>query len=176
MARENAVTKFLRGWASSLFPHAKAVRYVLIGFVVLAMLAWATQCRAADLTAEVGAQYLRGPAAAMLVTVGYPGPKDTSVEAGLLLVGAVDRDDRASGDGVMGAQVLLVDGFGKLDLGLGLAYMNRVHQNLGSELNFSLMVRYRFTERWSVAIRHWSNAGTTDNNRGLDVVTVGYRF
>lgn len=166
--------KFFSKWAASLFPHAKAVRYVLLTFVVLAVGAWATKCRA-DVLMEVGAQYLRGPAAAVLVSTDFAGPGDASIEAGLFLVGAVDSTERAH-DGVMGGQVLLVDGFGKFDLGLGLAYMNRQHEQLGSQLNFSLMVRYRLPRDWYVAVRHWSNAGTTNNNTGLDIITIGKRF
>lgn len=162
---------WLRGLWSSLFPHAKAVRWVLTAFVVAFLAAAATQCRASDFTFEAGAQYLRGPAAAVAANVVLDGPKDASIEAGLFLVGRTP--DHL---GVMGGQALLVDGFGKCDLGLGLAYMNRLHEQLGSQLNFALMVRYRITDRWYVAVRHWSNAGTTDENTGLDIITVGYRF
>lgn len=172
MTMWNYLTKLGR----SLFPHAKPVRYALTVFVLLLIGAWATQCRAEEITFEGGVQYLRGPAAAVTVNVIYDGPKDATIETGLFLVGAVERSDRAAGDGVMGGQVLLVDGFGKFDVGLGLAYMNRIHQNLGSQMNFALMVRYNFNQRWYAAVRHWSNAGTTNANTGLDIITVGYRF
>lgn len=157
-------------WAS-LFPHDKWTRIVLSVFVLMFLAGVATQCRASDFTFEGGVQYLRGPAAAVVANVVVDGPKDASIEAGLFLVGRTP--DHL---GVMGGQALLVDGFGRFDLGLGLAYMNRDHEQLGTRLNFALMIRYRINDRWYVAVRHWSNAGTTDENTGLDVITAGYRF
>ena len=170
----NKLALWLKGWATSLFPHAKAVRYVLLGFTVLLVLAMATHCRkaeASDVAFEVGAQYLRGPAAAVLLGTRWDAPRDASWEAGLVLVGR-NPDDR----GVAGVQALYIDGFGRFDIGIGMAYFNRVPDLLGSNLNFSLLVGYRFNERWAVNVRHWSNAGTTDTNTGLDVITVSYRF
>lgn len=161
---------FLDLWRS-LFPHDKWVRWVLTGFVVAFLWASCTVARAADYSFEGGVQYLRGPAAAITTQVVMPGPGDADVEAGLFLVGRTP--DHL---GVMGGQALLVDGFWKLDLGLGLAYMNRDHEQLGSRLNFTLMLRYRLNDKWYLSIRHWSNAGTTDENTGLDVITFGRRF
>lgn len=170
--------KYLVAALKSLLPHKPAVRYGLLAFLFLAVGAWATKCHAADsaILFEGGVQYIEGPAAALLVSVDYPGPGDARIEAGLFLVGAVERSDRETGRGVMGGQVLLVDGFGKFDLGLGLAYMNGIHEQLGSQLNFHLMVRYRLPRDWYIAARHWSNAGTTAHNSGLDVISVGRRF
>lgn len=159
----------------SLFPHEKGVRYVLTAFVLLLLAAFATQCRAEAVVFDAGVQYLRGPAAAVTMHVETDGPRDTVIETGLFLVGSVDTTDRKQ-DGVMGLQTLIVDGFGNLDLGLGVAYMNRQHEQLGSQLNFAMLVRWHFNDRWALTVRHWSNAGTTDNNTGIDIVTVGYRF
>lgn len=165
------VKKFAVKWAKSLFPHEKAVRYILLGFAAVLIAGMATTCRADAMTFEVGAQYLRGPAAAVVASTRWDAPKDAEWEAGLVLVGRSDTDR-----GVAGGQVLYVDGFGKFDIGLGLAYFNRVPKVLGSNMNFALLVGYRFTDRFGVNVRHWSNAGTTEDNAGLDVLTVSYRF
>lgn len=155
----------------SLFPHQKTVRYVLSVFVLALLAAFATKCRADDsVLFEGGVQYLRGPAATMLVGLQYDGPSDSTIEPGLFLVGRTD-----AGRGVMGGQVLLVDGFGRLDLGIGLAAMNADHHQLGSRINFALMVRYNIGRSY-VAVRHFSNAGTTAENTGIDLVTFGWRF
>lgn len=169
----NKLALWLKGLATSLFPHAKAVRYILLGFVVLLVFAMATTCRASEsrVAFEGGVQYLRGPAAVVALGTRWAAPGDASWEAGLVLVGR-NPNDR----GVAGVQALYVDGFGRFDIGIGMAYFNRVPDLLGSNLNFSLLVGYRFNERWAVNVRHWSNAGTTDTNTGLDVVTVAYRF
>lgn len=164
---------WIKVWAKSLFPHKLGTRIALYVFVLVLLGAFATKCQAAEtgLVLEVGGQLIRGPAAAVAINVVSSGPRDTAIETGLFLVGRTP--DHL---GVMGGQALIVDGFGRLDLGIGLAYMNRLHEQLGSQLNFALMVRYRLTDRWYVAARHWSNAGTTEHNKGLDIVMVGYRF
>lgn len=169
----NKLSLWLKVWAKSLFPHELGTRIALFVFVLVLLGAFGTKCRAAEtsLVLESGAQLIRGPAAAVAINVVSRGPRDTSIETGLFLVGRTP--DHL---GVMGGQALIVDGFGRLDLGIGLAYMNRLHEQLGSQLNFALMLRYRFNERWYVAARHWSNAGTTEHNKGLDIVIVGYRF
>jgi hypothetical protein len=164
--------KYLMDLWRSLFPHAQAVRWILSGFVLAIIAAWATTCRGSELAFEGGVQYLRGPAATIAVNVIVPGPKDASVEAGLFLVGLAPSGQT----GVMGGQVLVVDGFGKFDLGIGLAYMNREHEQLGTQLNFALLARYWFADNWYVTLRHFSNAGTTQENVGIDLLLVGKRF
>ena len=149
----------------------KALRPILLVFLIAVLYAWGTQARSDDLTFEVGNQYLLGPAPAALVGIVYPGPGDAEIEVGALLVGG-SPDHR----GVMGVQALLVDGFDRLDLGLGVAYMNREFEQLGTQMNFSLMLRWRFNRGWYAALRHWSNASTTDENTGLDLITIGRRF
>lgn len=170
-----SLVNILKALWRSLFPHKKTVRYILTGIVLLFVGGLATHCRTADaseVTFEAGAQYLRGPAATIVMSIRNDGPGDSSIESGLFLVG--QKPD--GNNGVMGGQVLLVDGFKRLDIGIGLAYMNHQHVQLGSQLNFALMVRYRITDKWQVSVRHWSNASTTDENTGLDIITVGYRF
>lgn len=167
---EDFVKEYLKGLWTSLFPHQKTVRYVLTGFVALFILALATRCHA-DVAFETGVQYLRGPAAAVVVGNRWAGPQDSQWEAGLVLVGR-NPDDR----GVMGVQAQYIDGFGRFDIGLGVAYFNRVPDLLGSQLNFSLMLGYWISERWALNLRHFSNAGTTESNTGIDLLLASYRF
>lgn len=41
---------------------------------------------------------------------------------------------------------------------------------------FHLGLKWRLGDHASVGIRHWSNAGVCDKNRGQDVLTIGWRF
>lgn len=41
---------------------------------------------------------------------------------------------------------------------------------------YTLSLKKRFGETFSVAIRHWSNAGICEKNRGQDLLTFGWRF
>lgn len=64
----------------------------------------------------------------------------------------------------------------KFNLGLGVAYFNETNRALGSNFAFSLLVRYDFSDRLSVNIRHFSNAGSVRPNMGQDMLTFGYSF
>jgi len=46
----------------------------------------------------------------------------------------------------------------------------------GCRQTFLLGLKWRLTEHASVGIRHWSNAGICEINRGQDLLTFGWRF
>lgn len=69
--------------------------------------------------------------------------------------------------------VSLSDRFG---LAFGAAYFNSTNRALGSNFQFTLSVHYQLNDRFSVQIRHWSNAGSARPNMGQDAITVGYHF
>ncbi|HRC61588.1 MAG TPA: hypothetical protein PLX85_00005, partial [Dehalococcoidia bacterium] len=103
---------------------------------------------------------------------------DYNYECGLGLVGS-SRDQTASHDSgpqrnQMFAECLIVDGFQRVDLGLGLAYLQNVDWYNGSNLNFSLLARWRITDRFWLTYRHWSNSGTVMPNRGRDRTMGGF--
>lgn len=149
------------------------VEVVLALFVGAVLAASATIARADSVVLfEGGSQYLRGTAGAVVLTVSGDGPRDANIECGMFLVGGTPEQP----NGVLGAQCQLVDGFGRLDLGLGVAYLNTTSHLIGSHLNASLMLRYRFNRDWFISVRHWSNAGTTEENTGLDLITIGRKF
>jgi hypothetical protein len=58
----------------------------------------------------------------------------------------------------------------------GAYWINEQKYLIGSRQTFLLGVKWRILDNWSVGIRHWSNAGTTELNQGQDVLTFGYRF
>ena len=64
----------------------------------------------------------------------------------------------------------------KFNMGIGVAYFNGTNRALGSNLEFSLLVRYDFSDRLSMNIRHYSNAGSSPPNMGQDMITFGYTF
>jgi hypothetical protein len=69
-------------------------------------------------------------------------------------------------------QCKVLDGFGKLDVGIGIvALQNRDAYN-GSTANFSLELSYKLSERLSVVAGHWSNAGTRKPNLGRDMLLL----
>ena len=150
--------------------------YAVLVFVLFLMAAYATQCRASELEVNGGATIVRGNAAVLKLDIIFPraGPLDSDYRCGIALIGPSEYngDQRQQA----AAQCQMIDGFGKLDLGLGLVYLQNIDAYNGSHTNFSLSIGYRFTERFSVTYQHWSNAGTTKSNKGRDFITLGWRF
>lgn len=163
-------------WIGRIFPHARAVRYVLVAFVIVLTLAYATQCRGEGLQLEVGSTIVRGetPSIGFVKAWRNRGVGDYQYECGFGLVGSSTfRDQPQRNQGV--AECLLVDGFGRFDIGAGLAAQSS-SDDYNTRVNFSLLLRWRLTERLSLAYRHRSNSGTASPNLGRDVLLVGWRL
>lgn len=168
--------KKIAEWFGRLSMNPTKVKFAILAFVVIALSAFATKCRAADdvtLSVETGTTYIRGETPVFGLTVNWlnAGPKDADFQCGLMLVGST-----AGNRNQAGFQCLMVDGFGKFDIGLGLVALQNIDEYNGSHANFSLMLGYRFTDRFGLKVRHWSNAGTTDSNKGRDMLLVSYQF
>jgi hypothetical protein len=150
----------------------KPVVYAVVVMLALFLSGAATQCRAAQVEFEGGAQILRNEAPAFVLSVVKPDfAGDADLSCGLVLTGP--RDTRT---GIMGVRCEVVEGLGRLDVGIGAVYFNKTDELNGSQLNYSLLLRYNITDRWAVSVRHFSNAGTTKPNTGRDLVLISYRF
>lgn len=181
----------LNALIAPLLPHDKPVRWTLVIFLILLIVAFATTCRraeAADLMIEAGSTYARGPTPVLGFVVATPGPLDTSLEAGFHLIGSSTYNGQFQSNqiAVHGA---IVDGFGKLDIGLGLAVLQNEDAYNSGTIQFMPMLRYRFTDRLALVIaRHFSNAGTSrkvcngepgcvgKSNLGRDLAAISWRF
>lgn len=71
---------------------------------------------------------------------------------------------------------LFVDGFGRFDVGLGVAWMQNPAPYNGSPINFNLQLGYRLLCGASLTYTHLSNAGSRAPNLGRDIVLIGWRF
>lgn len=164
----------VKDWVARIFPHKPAVRYVLLGFVVLFLLALATAARAEAVSVEVGSAVVRGstPSLGFVKSWRNRGVGDYSYECGFGIVGSSTfRGAEQRNQGV--AECLLVDGFGRFDVGAGLAAQSS-SDAYNTRVNFSLLLRWRVTDRLSIAYRHRSNASTGSPNLGRDLLLVGY--
>lgn len=61
-------------------------------------------------------------------------------------------------------------------MGLGAASWINTSRVIGAHIGFHLSLHYDINEKFSLNVRHWSNAGTSINNRGQDLVTIGWEF
>ena len=171
---------------------------IIIGaFLIIFVLAIATQCRAETIEApdnggfsearsvrvdvETGFTILRArtPAIAFNATFedvgGYVAGRDFDLQVGVGIIGDYQYKGVHESNQLY-VHALLVDGFGKLDIGLGAVYLQNTDQINGSNLNASLLAGWRFTERVAANWRHFSNAGTKMPNLGRDFVNLVVRF
>jgi hypothetical protein len=166
----------VQDWIGRIFPHQKPVRYVLVAFVLVLVAAFATQCRAGGLQLEVGSTIVRGESPAIGFSKSWRnrGVGDYQYECGFGLVGSSTfRGREQRNQGVV--ECLLVDGFGRFDIGAGLAAQS-TPDDYNTRANFSLLLRWRVTDRLSLAYRHRSNADTADPNLGRDLLLLGIRL
>jgi len=72
---------------------------------------------------------------------------------------------------------LFCDGFGPVDVGIGIAYMTNYLPYNGGNINANLQIDYRF-RKWPITLTytHFSDAGSKLPNYGRDVILVGWRF
>lgn len=161
-------------WFSRLFRNPRA------SFLLLAIAASAMTCHGAETQAQfgMGSAYANGaaPALDLAVTTDRGAPGDARWQYGLTLVGPSTYMDRKQGNQAA-LSVMLVDSVGRVDVGLGVAYMRNVDIYNGSHANFSLLLAYRF-QRWplTIGLRHWSNAGMKYPNVGRNLAVLSWRF
>ena len=160
----------------------------LVGlFVVLLLIGFCHEAKA-EVTAEAGAGFLSGEfskGAALLVTERWGGPNGSRYALGMGIISSQEVTDRA-GDLYKPRTNLFVFAqrrvsfgsceWGCFSLGIGPAYFNSTNRALGSNFTAALSIEYRFTPKWSINIRHFSNAGSASPNMGQDMLTIGYTF
>lgn len=103
--------------------------------------------------------------------------RDFDLQVGVGIIGEYEYKGKLESNQLY-VHALVVDGFGRLDLGVGAAYLQNTDQLNGSNANFSLLIGYRFGARSQVKAywRHFSNAGTKIPNVGRDFVGLAYSF
>lgn len=167
-----------KGWLPFNQKNRKTQAGVLLVLILL-VLGFATQSRAGDfLQFGGGMTVVRGKAPALDVSLVYPeaGPKDAVVEIGATFIGASTHDQKGQGNN-FAFRAALVEGFGRFDVGLGAAYLQNADAYNGSNLNFQLLLGYRFKALpISLRISHFSNGGTRSPNLGRDMLLVLWRF
>lgn len=65
---------------------------------------------------------------------------------------------------------------GKFELGLGVSYWHKQTPAWNSNTPYALSIGWNFNDHASIKWRHFSTAGSSSTNRGLDLVTFGWRF
>lgn len=156
-------------------PLEVAIILLIVGFLLFGISTIARSEPRASV--ELGGAIVRAPASVLFLNVEWPeaGPGDAAFECGLGLISqyhlkGVTNPNQAA------LYCALVDGYGKLDVGIGPAFLQNVDVVNGSHFNFTLLLRYRFNARWALTMRHISNAGTVKPNLGRDMLLVSRTF
>jgi hypothetical protein len=134
------------------------------------------EARSEEIYLDAGSAMVRGftPTIGLNIVWHEEGPKKTDYELGFKLIGesefrGEDQDNQFVIHG------MLVDGYKNAELGIGFAYFN-VESDYNCQLTFSLLARYRFTERIHTQWHHFSTGGSCYPNYGRDLLTIGWRF
>lgn len=162
----------------SIFGNNKRTTIAVSVVLAALLIAFATTCRSEPVASfEAGSTMLRAPALGLGIVVAWPeaGPRDADFEVGLHLIDSSSFYSREQPRQAI-AEALIVDGFGRIDIGLGGAWLQNVDDMNGSNANFALLLRWRATEHLSIAWRHWSNAGSKFPNYGRDLAAVSWKF
>lgn len=161
---------------TKLFRNPPRVAFIVGLFLALFIASFAVQCRAAEFQFEGGSTVARGYAPALAVVVVQPdiiaGRAD--LEYALNLIGSSTWRGKDQPNQIV-AGVQIVNGYGPVDLGLGLAVMQNEDSFNSGDVNFSLSARYTFRS-FSLVYRHYSNAGSSFPNYGRDVLMASWRF
>lgn len=162
------------------FNPGKKVGYAVAAVILLLLTAFATRCaQGADNYMQFGAgsAIVRGATPSISITAVFPDKiRDTDIEVGATFLGESSFREQVQRNN-FAWRATLVDGFGHFQVGLGAAYLQNTDEYNGSQLNFHLMLGYRFEKiPLSVRVEHFSNGGTRMPNRGRDMLLVYYRF
>lgn len=153
-------------------------------FITLFCLTFVTKCHAADVITKdymqlsVGSTVVRGPAPALDLAFNIPSnfePNDFWKMA-LTMVGSSTFKEQAAPNNFI-VRGMYVAGFNRVDLGLGLSWMQNPLPYNGGNINIALETAYRFkTYPITISWSHTSDAGSKLPNYGRDMILVGWRF
>lgn len=151
----------------------------LVALVLALFLAGAaTTCRGAEPVMQfgIGSTIMRGTAPVLDLAVVYPqaGPGDADYLVGVTLVGESTYDGRPQRNQIFW-RAQIIEGFGKFDVGIGVAVKQNDDGYNSGPLQFALSVGYRFG-RVAAQELHFSNSGTRSPNAGRDLAIAAWRF
>lgn len=160
-------------------PKLMIVLFVFVALFIAYMMLGKRAHGAESMTiqASSGAAVLRGVAPALNIAWDYPsGHGGDAWRGSMTLIGhSTFKDTQYPNNYAFSAQY--VTGLGHFDIGLGPSWMINPAPFNGSQINFNLLLGYRFT-RLPVTLwySHFSCGGACEPNYGRDILLVGMRF
>jgi hypothetical protein len=171
------IFKTISNWYSKhkIFDNKKGSVIAIVIFVALLVTLFSVKARSEELYISGGSAVVRGETPTLGFNIAWKeqGPVNTDYELGFYLIGESDYYQHNSNQIVVYGN--LVDGYKKFEAGIGFAWFNNQSEYTCTE-TFSLLARWRFTDRFHVQAHHFSSAGTCRPNKGRDLLTFGFRF
>ena len=160
----------------SLFRNPLIAVIGIVIFVLAFMFLLSMEARSEEIYFDAGSAVVRGytPTVGLNIAWKEEGPKNTDYELGFKLIGESTHKGRDQSNQFV-VHGMLVDGWKNFEMGMGFAYFN-VESEYTCQFTYSLLARYRFTQRIHAQLHHFSTAGSCDPNPGRDLLTLGWRF
>lgn len=158
----------------------KPVQIAVAVVILLLVTALATQCAQAEPYTQFGygRAMLKGETDALDLSIRYPdaGPGDADYAVGVTFIGPstlYGRDQPAN----FAWRAEVIDGFGRVDVGLGLAIMQNQDIYNSGKMQFVLSLGWRLKSiPVSFRLQHFSNGSTSRPNKGRDILFISYAF
>jgi len=158
----------------------KPTTWIVIAFIILAGWMFSKEASAAETSFELapGTMFVAGSryaAGALFIEERWLGKY--AVGFGLTTAWeCLDNCKRGNGPTNQVVFIQRIVTYKKFELGLGLSYWHNTTPAWNSHTPFALSIGWNFNDHWSIKERHFSTAGSSSNNGGLDMLTIGYRF
>jgi hypothetical protein len=174
---------------SKLFQNPPKTLILVAVFIVLLVAGLAlSKCHAGELVSgpldapyvqlDTGVAIIRGTAPILGLTFAEPASvlPHSFWEEELTIIGASKwQNVNAPNNAILTAA--FADGFGRVDIALGVSWMANPSIYNGESFNFSPQIDYRFKDvPVTVSYRHYSDAGLSAHNIGRDTIELSYRF
>jgi len=149
----------------NLLDNPKPVVFAIVLFLVAFFSI--RSCEASQV--ELGPSLLNGYGLVYTESVG-------KFDVGVMLISDQEWDNGVTAGNNGGVLVQRMVKYKRFGMGLGAAGWVSTSKVIGAHLGFHLSLHYELSDRFNINVRHWSNAGTSDQNRGQDLITVGWKF
>jgi len=162
----------------SLFNNPKPVKLVIGAFIIVVLIFFAYDGRA-ETAVEGGVPFISDNIKLETFNI-MLSERNERWRGGIGLIGDMTYKSRNVQNNMLVFGERIVRGPGFLDnviLGIGLGYFNNTSHATSSHLNYGLSIEYSIPNtRFYGIFRHYSNAGTSRPNAGVNMINGGYRF
>ncbi len=165
-------------WISGVVGNNPKVRPLIFAVIIL-FVCTASYCSLAhadELHLEVGVSAIHGTGPYLGLSYRFGGSKTLYTEGDFQFWGKTTQYEGSGIPNNWCPSVLMDVQKGRFSMGLGVAYLQLTDRLDGSHLNIAIKSGWEFTDRYSIVLRHISNAGTVAPNVGRNAIALDIRL